>query len=401
MRRALLGLASALLVSLASASGLELHFVDVGQGDALVIVAPDGQTVLYDGGPSAEPLLHYLETLGVRKIDLVVASHAHADHIGGLAEVVARYEPTYFMDNGVPHTTRTYERLLAAVAGAGSELLEPTARTLRMGDLTLSVLPPPGDPALGQNDNSVGLLVAYGDFRAAFTGDAEATQFGWWAERHPDLMTEVDVYKSSHHGSENGDTPLSVDRFRPKVVVIGVGAGNAYGHPSGWARRLYGAVGAEVMRTDLHGDVVARVEDDGSFVMRVERAGPPDETRPTRVAAENTENTANAADAADGGTGDVIVECIFFDPEGPEDGREVVTLRAVRAADVAGWWLVDAADHRFDLPARRLEEGATLDVRNPGRPVWNNGGDTATLLNAAGRVVDVFEYDGSGSTACR
>lgn len=372
----------------AGAQDLELHFIDVGQGDAVLVRAPTGQSVLYDGGRGPAAVSRHLDAVGVEHLDLVVASHADADHIGGLAEVVARLRPGYFMDNGVPHTTDAYARLLDAVADAGSAYLEPTARTVTLGDVTLHVLPPPGDPGAGQNDNSVGLLVAYGDFRAALTGDAEAGQFGWWDRHHPELLTEVHVYKSSHHGSRDGDTPLSVDRFRPEVVVIGVGADNPYEHPSEWARRLYDAVGADVLRTDLHGTITVRAAPDGTYAVATER------DRPDAPAARE-----RAADPSRG-TGEAVIACILFDPDGRDDGREVVTIEAVEDVDVSGWTLVDAAGHTFALPSRSLRAGEALEIPNPGRPVWNNDGDEATLRAPHG-IVDAFSYGGSGGAACR
>ena len=141
---------------------LELHFLDVGQGDSVFIRAPGGQGVLYDGGRKSEVPLDYLRSLGVTQVDLVIASHQDADHIAGLVPVVEAYRPRFFLDNGIPHTTQTYFDLLDAVAGAGSQVLEPTARRITLGEVTLQVLPPPGDPSLDNNDNSIGLIIEYG-----------------------------------------------------------------------------------------------------------------------------------------------------------------------------------------------------------------------------------------------
>ena len=389
MRRLLVLLLVVLTAGVAGAGELEIHFIDVGQGDAVLIRSPGGQNVLYDGGRSSGPVLRYLDAQGVRHLDLVIASHADADHIGGLVDVVARYRPGYVMDNGLSHTTATYASLLTAIAEAGSAYLEPTARTISLGDVTLRVLPPTGDAELGQNDNSVGLVLAYDGFAAALTGDAEAPQFGWWAEHHPELMTKVDVYKSSHHGSRNGDTPLSVDRFRPEVVVIGVGAHHPHGHPSAWAQRLYAAVDAEVLRTDLHGTVVAHVADGGAYRLVAAREGVP--ASPSQL--------AHVVDTTPG-SGEAVVVCVHYDPAGRDDGREVVTIEALQEVDVTGWVLEDAVGHAFVLPSRVLAAGETLEVPNPGRPVWNNASDDAVLRSRSG-LVDGFSYGGGGSAACR
>lgn len=97
--------------------GLELHFIDVGQGDAVLIPSPSGQNVLYDGGRDSGDTLAYLHSVGVQSLDLVIASHADADHIGGLADVVSNYRPRFFMDNGIPIPTSA-ELLRTAQSGA-------------------------------------------------------------------------------------------------------------------------------------------------------------------------------------------------------------------------------------------------------------------------------------------
>ena len=255
------------------AAALELHFIDVGQGDAVLIRSETGQTALYDGGDWNTGALQYLRDLGVNRLDLVIASHNHADHIGGLVDIIHAYEPPYFMDNGIPHTTRTYEHLLDALDEADSRLLEPEARTIQLGAVSLRVLPPPGVASWGHNDNSVGVIIEYGAFRASLTGDAEPDQFEWWRERHADLFAEVHVHKSSHHGSVNGDTETSMALLSPETVVISCGRDNRYGHPHEETLALYARHGAEVYRTDLHGHVVVRAAEDGHYTVSTSRDG--------------------------------------------------------------------------------------------------------------------------------
>ena len=262
---------------------LRIAFLDVGQGDAVLIESPSGQAVLYDGGPASEAAVRYLEQRGVDTLDLVVASHNHADHIGGLAAVVRRYRPRFYLDNGIAATTLTYRRVLEAVDAAGSQLLEPTSRRISLGEAVLHVLPPPGQPGWDQNDNSVGLLVEYGTFRLLLAGDAEGRQWEWWLRQPAALLQPVHVHKASHHGSRNGDTARALSRLRPEVVVIGVG-GNSYGHPHAEALALYQSQGATVYRTDQHGTVVVEAQRSGQYRIAVERGQgarpPPTATTP-------------------------------------------------------------------------------------------------------------------------
>ncbi len=250
---------------LVNAQELTLHFIDVGQGDSVLIQSPSGQNVLVDGGRRDDDVLTYLQSVGVTKLDLVIASHADADHIGGLEAVVRYYQPPLFLDNGLPHPTQTYEGLLRAVRDAGSQLVPPTARRIGLGDASLQVIPPPDDPSLDSNNHSVGVVVSYGEFDAALTGDAEQAEFAWWLRHVPELLKPVEVYKAAHHGSANGDSPDSVETFSPEAVVISAGLDNSYGHPSAEALALYDSVGAQVYRTDLQGTIIVTAKADGTY----------------------------------------------------------------------------------------------------------------------------------------
>ena len=271
MKRLILALLLILAACQRPAGQLELHFIDVGQGDAVLIRSPSGQNVLYDGGRPSEVTLDYLETLGITTLELVIASHADADHIGGLAAVVAHYKPRLFLDNGLPHDTQTYTKLLETVRDAGSEVVAPTSRKITLGDVSLQVLPPPDDSSLSSNDHSVGVIVSFGRFSAALTGDAERGEFNWWLEHVPKLLTPVTVYKAAHHGSPNGDSQESMDIFEPETVVISVGADNSYGHPSAEALGLYRAAGAAVYRTDQNGSVTVIADASGSYEVRTQK----------------------------------------------------------------------------------------------------------------------------------
>ena len=309
-------LAFALFFGFASAQ-LELHFIDVGQGDSVLIRSPSGQSVLYDGGRSRGVPLEYLQRLGVESLDLVVASHADADHIGGLAAVVRAYRPRFFMDNGLLHNTQTYADLLLAVQEAGSQVIEPTARRIGLGDAALQVIPPPGDAGLDSN-NSVGLVVSYGDFRAALTGDAEAPEFAWWLSNVPELLVPVQVYKSAHHGSTNGDNEASVSTFSPESIVISVGEGNSYGHPEPETLALYERSGADVYRTDESGTVVVTATADGQYSVDAQPSAAPGFV----PAAEPSSSPAFDPSGEDKDCGDFGSQAeaqAFFEAAGPGD----------------------------------------------------------------------------------
>ena len=278
---ALLALAAAPLAAQSDSVPAHVIFLDVGQADAVLIRSPEGKTALIDAGRGS--IIRRLEAHDVDTIDIAIASHAHADHIGGMAEVIRRFTVRYYMDNGLPHTTRTYGDLMWTLERSDVTYLQATERTIQLGSVTLRVLPPPhlaaaGDPHLdgrgrptGQNDQSVGILMEYCEFRALLTGDSEVDELHTFLERGVPTVT---VLKAAHHGARNGVTPAWLAATRPRVVVISVGR-NSYGHPDPWAIRYYEAQGRQVYRTDLHGDVTIAGRSDGSYEVITTRGGYP------------------------------------------------------------------------------------------------------------------------------
>ena len=187
-----------------AAHTLRILQLEVGQGDAALITTPEGRHILIDAGPRDARVAEWLNALGVDTLELVVASHAHADHIGGMPDVLASTVVRQYMDNGLPHTTATYRRTMMAVEREpGLAYRDATARTFTVGTVTLRVLPPARVDA-SQNNNSVGVLVSHGSFRALFTGDSERRQLAHWLAT--DSIARVHVLKAAHHGARNGVT---------------------------------------------------------------------------------------------------------------------------------------------------------------------------------------------------
>jgi len=261
------------------AQQLELRFLDVGQADA-ILVREGGKTALIDAGGGAG-VLAQLRALGVDTIDLLVASHNHSDHIGGMTAVLGSTVVRFYLDNGVPHTTATYQRTIQAVTASGAQYLRPSARTITLGNARLRVLPPP--PSIDdQNNSSVGILVQYGEFRAILTGDSEQFELQYWIQH--DSIPRVTVVKVAHHGSRNGTSSEWVEATHPQVAVISVGTGNSYGHPSSEVVEAWEGAGATVYRTDQDGTVIIQAKRDGSYVVLKETPGLTDPGRKPGVA---------------------------------------------------------------------------------------------------------------------
>ena len=251
---------------------VSITFLDVGQGDATFIASPDGKRALVDAGRATWDVLEMLQGTGIDTLDLVVATHADMDHIGGLDGILYELPIRSYMDNGVPHTTREYRELMDMVEWSGVPYLAATARTIALGDVSLRVLPP-WPEARSQNNASVGLLVEYGAFRMLLTGDAEREELGYFLRMG---VPTAAVLKAGHHGALNGVTPGWVQATKPRVVVISVGATNAYGHPDPMALRYYARYAEAIYRTDRDGEILVTGRQDGSFdVTTWDEAGNP------------------------------------------------------------------------------------------------------------------------------
>jgi beta-lactamase superfamily II metal-dependent hydrolase len=252
--------------------GVLIYFLDIGQGDAALIRAPDGRHLMIDAGPDRGTALRWLRTLGVDSLALIIGSHNHLDHIGGFPAILQAMPVRNAMENGMVTTTRIYRDFIYALERRGTTLLEATARTVRLGGVELEVLPP-WRQAKEQNDASIGLVLRHGAFRALFTGDAELEALAHWTRTG--AIPSVQVVKVGHHGSRNATTAALVKAARPALAVISVGAGNTYKHPHPEALALWQASERTILRTDESGTITVRGCTDGSFHLTTQRGSTP------------------------------------------------------------------------------------------------------------------------------
>jgi competence protein ComEC len=239
-----------------------IEFLDVGQGDAILIRSPEGKTALVDAGPHKELAANLLRARGVTSLDLLALSH-HQDHYGGMEEVIRRFRPRVFLDSGSSHTTTRYLRLIELVRDRGITTIRPTDRPRRieLGSVILMVFPKAPEDRVEENNNSVGIRVQHGTFSVLLSGDAERPERAWWERTVPDLCAGSTVLKLAHHGSNNGTDARWLGLVRPELAVASVGAGNDYGHPGSQTLALLERSGVPLLRTDRDGSVV--VETDG------------------------------------------------------------------------------------------------------------------------------------------
>ena len=180
-----------------------------------------------------------------------------------MPEVFRRFVVRAYVENGLPHTTAIYARTLAAVEREpGLQYLAATDRTIRLGSVSVRILPPPGVDR-SQNNNSVGVLVEFGRFRALYTGDSEIPELHGWMRSA--RVPQVTLVKVAHHGSGNGTAPEWVRATAPAIAVVSLGSRNSYGHPSPGVEAMWEAIGARVYRTDRHGSIEVVAGADGRF----------------------------------------------------------------------------------------------------------------------------------------
>jgi competence protein ComEC len=253
-----------------AAGTLRVDFIDVGQGDAALVTSPTGKTVLIDGGPArgAPALTAFLATHVHGPLDLILLSHRHEDHLGGLPTVVRSLGVRVFLDAPVAHAGPDYEALMRELDARGVPArLATSGRRIDLGGgAVITLLGPPDPPIVGSrsdvNANSVVARLTFGGVAILFSGDAESPTERWLLGSGAELR--ADVLKVAHHGSRYASGMKLLRAVRPRIAVISAGAGNEYGHPAPATVERLERAGATVYRTDLDGDVT--VETDGASI---------------------------------------------------------------------------------------------------------------------------------------
>lgn len=407
---------------------LSVYFLNVGQGDSSLIIFGD-KTILIDAGEEdmGDCVVNDLKELGVTRIDLLVATHPHSDHIGGMLKVLDNFAVRQVLDSGMPHTSALYERFLEKidkknipykVAVQGDTIdIDPALRIV--------VLSPPekrfGDDL---NTNSIVLRISYGTINFLFTGDA-----GGEAETalvKSGYAIESRILKVGHHGSLHSSSPAFIAGVAPEVAIISLGQDNPYGHPHKQAVDTLNDAGVTVYRTDRNGTILVR-SDGTSYTVKTGMGiggSAPAVTSMTQVTGNNTlialpiPTVPVAATNISiplpsitvpqiGNAKSIVFSATQFNA--PGDDRQNVNGEWVQLTNrgddtvlIAGWTLSDnSRSTLYTFPAVYLVPGETVTIfsgtgtlnntalyMGKTEPVWGNSGDIAILKDGSGNIID-------------
>lgn len=383
---------------------LVAHFIDVGQGDSILIITPNKKTILIDGGKDAagEKVVAYLRKAGVSTIDLLVATHPDADHIGGLEDVINNFTIQKVLDSGRAHTSQTYIDYLALIDAKNIPFeIVHEGRVISLDeDVQILTL----NSSTGNEDNnesSVVLKINYGQIDFLLTGDAEVEQEREMVETY---NVEAEILKVGHHGSATSSSQLFINEVKPKVSILSYGVGNYYGHPVDEIVQRLRAIGSNIYSTAISGDIVVTTNGQTySVSAKPWQTGtattPTPAPAPAPDPAPAPQPTPAPAPSTSGS-----VDMVFVNRD-----TEIVALKNVGKTDVnmTGWKIVSVeGPQTYHFPdGYILKAGATVYVKSGRNAVhnppssllwskgymWNNDYDPASLYNARGALVETIK----------
>ena len=244
------------LINLDTSENIKIHYIDVGQGDSILIQCGE-HNMLIDAGTnsSEEDLISYLDNLNIQKFDYIVGTHTHEDHIGGMDKIVKKYDFDSILFPKTTSNTKTFENFVTEVKNKNKKLTAPdTTKTYTLGDATFEILSPHKDEYEDQNNYSIVIKLKYKDTSFLFTGDAEKLVEEDILDTNKDIS--ADVIKIGHHGSSTSTSEEFLKKVDPKYAVISLGKDNSYGHPHKETIELLENYNIKTYRTDELGTII-------------------------------------------------------------------------------------------------------------------------------------------------
>ncbi|KMY28160.1 competence protein [Lysinibacillus xylanilyticus] len=367
-------------VSVTAGHEMRVHFIDVGQGDSIFIESPNGKTMLVDGGVkgAGQNVVSYLKELGVKKLDIVVATHPDADHIGGLIPVLNSIDIGQFYDSGKVHTSQTFEEMLTLIDTKNIPYNVPkTGDSIAFDDeINVKVLNA-NENATDNNDASIVLKIAYGNVSFLLTADA-----GVALEK--EMMQDdvkATILKAGHHGSNTSSSAEFIQAVHPEVTILSYGEGNKYGHPHAEVVERLQAIGSKIYATAEAGTVIVSTDGVNYDVNSKEWSG---------TIASAPQTTSASVEIV---SKDLIEEIVGI----KNNSNEAVSLK--------DWQLISIEGNQvFNFPNVTLQPGKTIYVTSGSnardgqnylkwtkKQIWLNDGDAAQLRNAKGAIVSELD----------
>jgi len=233
---------------------LKIHYINVGQGDSILIQQGDA-TMLIDAGPDANTTANYLKGQGIKKIDILVGTHPHADHIGGMPAVINGFEINKIYMPKVTHTSKIFENTMESIKAKGMKISTPhPGDSFKLGNADCTILAPNSSSYDNLNNYSIVLRIKFGNNSFIFDGDAESLSEGEILQKQLDIQS--DVIKLGHHGSKTATSQSYLNKVNPKYAVISCGKGNSYGHPHAETMAKLKERNIKVYRTDENGTII-------------------------------------------------------------------------------------------------------------------------------------------------
>lgn len=359
---------------------MKVHFLDVGQGDSILVQSPNGKNLLVDGSTkdAGKEVVAYLRSHDVEKLDYVVATHPDADHIGGLISVLNSISIKNFVDSGKVHTSQTYEEMLQLILDKNIPFIVPNiGDTIPLDDdLDITVLNV-GEESDDNNEASIVLKITYGEVSYLLMGDADIRIEKEILEQSNVKST---VLKAGHHGSDTSSSEDFIQAVKPEVTILSYGKDNSYGHPDAEVKSRLERISSQIYGTSVVGNIV--VETDGVDYNVLTDGN----VEPTEIA-------------------DTVAEGITISSKDLRGEIVGITNSGGTTVSLKDWQLVSVTGNQtFKFPNISLLAGETIYVTSgpeakegsgylkwTNGQMWRNDGDAATLLNSKGEVVSEFE----------